>query len=771
MGPSFSTFSGGVVNVSSEHVEIFNSSFALSLVNLISFHVQMSAPSDCTKISDQHENTDSDILKYDIGFKPAVTLLVPTVSSVIHHLCPNVTMLPFNVTKIDDSKVHRQIKKVQNKWRQNNWKSVVKCCQSIKQSSSIPKSQHQIATVNLETASILNISNAECDRFEVIQSSEHWTTLQSYFNEKQSESVHLERDHSLRLFMNLMIITFQSAAYDTAYESISKTLFQSTHFRDIFENKLQCTSWAQIISLWRDSNDENKENNVKMLEFLKSYPSMMTLFILYVTIALKTDKITDIDTIHDIKWIIDRIQNDHHHELPPSLKALHIVDSICLMVDNQWDSALSVLDSVDVDIHPLSVYIRGWICYRIGRYKECKKYLIESTRRLHFEEITCFNLFAAMRHVSKSKQLQKAQDALYNLLHDGTAEEQSLSAYNWMQLHFGSDESPQRTLNEKEIESILEAIKLGTNRSMFWEKPLGVHTEITRHRLSHIAFRMILKLRYFGAATRAYQTLIQFLSDSLSNSPSDSSSDIPLNEKETMTVYRELCCALIGARNWNVIHQFTRKVLENRDDIQLKLLYIESLLQIQPTNHTDKVMAEIKGIQSACLSMNGGQRVQISWWCNLFGGRCYEMNGDLESALKYYNLAAMEEPECLLTAWYRVNVMSKMDGNFGKWMEAAVCWLQSMRIPLSQNTKWYQEWMESSNYIQKYVAKKIVRFREFGERHQILQNGEGLVFSFWFELPEYQLSKRKVIEMTRFCVEQWIAAINCTDDSVRLSLL
>ena len=144
------------------------------------------------------------------------------------------------------------------------------------------------------------------------------------------------------------------------------------------------------------------------------------------------------------------------------------------------------------------------------------------------------------------------------------------------------------------------------------------------------------------------------------------------------------------------------------------------------------------------------------------------MEGDLGSALRGYTMAAVDEPECLLTAWYRVNVLRNIDG---KEMEAAVCWLEFMGIPLDQQSAFYQGLMDDEERIELFVVKRTVVFREFGHRHRIWRDGDGLIFSFVFELPEYQLSKAKVTEMTRVCIGKWIESIHSADCSVWMPLL
>eukprot|EP01083_Nonionella_stella_P043585 117598_1 len=674
------------------------------------------------------------IIRYYTSFKPTMHLLVPPISCLIQHICCDISMLTMDQSIIHNPQMNERIQCLQHDWNSKKWKSVIKHCEFLMHSKSNPIStrNYQIATINYHISSIQHLFIASHDA-QVLEHSSHFHALQTLFKSNRdciSESHFLNINQLMQFYANLITIQFQSEHYDVAQEMISVQLFEYTHFRKPFQKQIKSRNWSQLIQFWRhDTSDA-------MLNFIAKYNSVIDLFMIYIAIQLKRNTFDD---IKDIQWIIQYLTENTINNTNAS--QIYILQSIFCMQTQQWNDAMLMLNKCSV---PLSVFMKGWISFHVGDYKTCRKYFKQSAQSLSFGVSQCLNFFAMM--CAMSHKYEMALEYLQqSILLAANENDKSLCLFNWIQMYNVVNHDTLSVLSVQKVSQVFHKIKPGCSPCLVWERSFDTNSQITTYRILHVKAQTDLLSCDFQNAQEKYEKLIGLLNTWEVD-----------DEAYVLSVYQEFCCLLMAQKHWQKLAQFIASVsAEYCNDFQLNVVLLESWMQ---QKQTQKVMKKIEMMER---TLYDSDKQTVAWWLRMFSGRCGEMENNLRFAEKNYELATMNQPDCLLSMFYHVNVMVKRNDKY-KAMEAAVCWMNFCNIPLNETTAFYHNIMDRG--IEKYLNQRISAFTTFGAQHVPSLCANGVVFGSLYKQEPYQLDKIKLIEMSKYCVSEWISAISKISD-------
>merc|ERR1712130_374399 len=138
-------------------------------------------------------------------------------------------------------------------------------------------------------------------------------------------------------------------------------------------------------------------------------------------------------------------------------------------------------------------------------------------------------------------------------------------------------------------------------------------------------------------------------------------------------------------------------------------------------------------------------------------GRFYEeMDAKMDCAAKEYEAASMENEYCLLAMFRHVNALRKQKH---KGMEAAICWLNFLRIPLNETQAFYQNILHCQ--INQFLKDKMKNFAAFGMNHRPSFCRNGLLFPYLIKKSAFfHIETEKLIQITKYCLTEWMRAIS-----------
>lgn len=699
-------------------------------------------------VDDKDEYENENIISYDFGFMHDIEdiyLLLSPISSLIHYICNDVIMIEVDYSLINNDQIKYNIDSIKQNWKLKKWNNVISDYQLILQSTS--ERNHQIATINYHIASIQNLysllikdNNNNKNPYQIIKNSSHFNKLKLLFESNRDcygNSDNVTMNQLLKFYSNLIIIQLNTGNYDKANEMISNELFDTRHFHRIFNKYLDLESktWPKFIKYWM--NDNNVKNQTKLLKFLKKYNSIIRLFVLYVCIKLKVD---ELDNMDNIQWIIQYLENKEelYKFVEPLMDQIYILKSIYLLQDNKYNDSISMLNKCSEQNMPLSVFIKGWINFHIFKdYETSKKYFKLSAQKFSFGESHCINYFAFI--CWKSNKYQQALKLLQNAIKKSFNNKQikDICLINWIQLCLVSNNNDN---NNIDIERILNTIKPETNKTLSWELSFTkITTEITKYDISRIKSQNYLLNKEYNLSYKGYKKLI-----GSENNIND--------EMQIISIYQQFCCSCIGMNRIYDITKLGTKL--DRNNFELDIIYIHALIQQKQEN----IIEIIKRMHN---KYNKKDKDIVSWWYSILCATCYEMDGKLELAEKYYDFAS-DKTDCLLSMYRYVNILRKI-GN--KEIETAVFWLNFLKISLTESIQFYQDKINDNQEIEKYLLEKINEFKSFGIRHKPSFCKNGMLFGFIFQYFDfYKLDKLKLIEMTKYCLTEWIKILQTNVD-------